>query len=70
MSAVKMSEMAGKDKSALLGSISDMKRELLNLRFQKASGEMQNTSRFREVRVSIARAYTQLNALTNQSSKR
>jgi large subunit ribosomal protein L29 len=69
MTALTMADIVEKDKIALLGLVSDLKRELLNLRFQKASGEMTNTSRFREVRVGIARAYTQLSVLTNQSSR-
>ena len=47
---------------ALMQEIADMKRELLNLRFQKISGELTNTARFREVRKNIARAYTSYNA--------
>ena len=60
MGAIQMNEIVGKDKVSLIASVSELKRELLNLRFQKASGELGNTSRFREVRISIARTYSEL----------
>jgi large subunit ribosomal protein L29 len=50
-------------KDELKGAISTLKRELLNLRFQQASGELENTARFRVVRRNIARANTALKAL-------
>jgi large subunit ribosomal protein L29 len=67
MSAMKMSEVVGKDKASLIATVSDLKRELFNLRFQKASGELGNTARFREVRVAIARAYTEMSKLKHQT---
>jgi large subunit ribosomal protein L29 len=45
--------------------VADLKKELFNLRFQKASGELTNTSRFREARKEIARILTQLRTLKN-----
>ena len=35
-----------------------LKKEQFNLRFQQASGQLENTSRFREVRRDIARIQT------------
>jgi large subunit ribosomal protein L29 len=67
MTALKMTEMKGKDKAALRAQISELKRELLNLRFQKVAGELTNTARFREVRVSIARANTELSTLNTKA---
>jgi large subunit ribosomal protein L29 len=61
MASITMKELQEKDVATLRGHIADWKRELMNLRFQKVSGELSNTSRFREVRVNIARAYTALN---------
>jgi large subunit ribosomal protein L29 len=69
MSALKMAEVIGKDKAALIAQISELKRELLNLRFQKVAGELNNTARFREVRVSIARANTELSKLNRQAKR-
>lgn len=36
----------------------ELKRELMNLRFQKSSGTLEKTHRFKEIRVDIARAKT------------
>ncbi|MCA3773780.1 MAG: 50S ribosomal protein L29, partial [Cutibacterium sp.] len=36
------------------------KEELFNLRFQSATGQLENTARLREVRKDIARVYTVL----------
>lgn len=61
MAALKMKDIVGKSKSELMATITDYKRELMNLRFQRSSGQLENTARFREVRVAIARAYTEIN---------
>jgi large subunit ribosomal protein L29 len=38
--------------------LADMKKEQFNMRFQRASGQLENTSRMREVRRDIARLKT------------
>ena len=38
--------------------VKSLKEELLNLRFQLATGQLENTARIREVRKSIARMKT------------
>lgn len=53
----------GKSAEELQGSVADLKKELFNLRFQKASGELTNTSRFREAKREIARILTHLRTL-------
>jgi large subunit ribosomal protein L29 len=55
------SVMEKKEIEAVLVQISDAKRELLNLRFQKAAGDLKDTSRFKLVRADIARLYTKIN---------
>jgi large subunit ribosomal protein L29 len=40
----------------------DLRKEAFNLRFQKASGQLENTARMREVRRDIARIKTTLTA--------
>jgi large subunit ribosomal protein L29 len=52
--------LKGKSVEELQGAVADLKKELFNLRFQKASGELTNTSRFREAKREIARILTQL----------
>lgn len=52
--------LKGKSAEELQGSVADLKKELFNLRFQQASGELTNTSRFRVAKREIARILTQL----------
>lgn len=49
--------------------LSKLKKEQFNLRFQRASGQLENTSRVREVRRDIARIKTVQAHHRNQSSK-
>ncbi len=53
----------GKTVDELNAHVAELKKELFNLRFQKASGELTNTSRFREAKREIARILTQLRTL-------
>ncbi len=55
----------GKSAEELQGAVADLKKELFNLRFQKASGELTNTSRFGQAKREIARLLTQLRSLKN-----
>ncbi len=57
--------LKGKSVEELQGNVADLKKELFNLRFQKASGELTNTSRFREAKREIARLLTQLRTIKN-----
>ena len=52
---MKASELRGRDDAALRGELTDLKKEQLNLRFQGATGQLENTARIREVRRDIAR---------------
>ena len=47
--------------SDLRSKISDLRKESLNLRFQKSSGQLEKTARIRIVRRQIARIKTVLN---------
>jgi large subunit ribosomal protein L29 len=62
---MKIADIKGKTADELQAMLVERKKELLNLRFRKASGEMENTSRFKQVRKEIARILT----LANQSNK-
>ena len=42
----------------IVDEIAKLKKEQFNLRFQRASGQLQNTARVRQVRRDIARAKT------------
>lgn len=55
----------GKSAEELQGIVADLKKELFNLRFQKAAGELTNQSRFSQARREIARILTHLRTLKN-----
>jgi large subunit ribosomal protein L29 len=48
------------DGDALAEKLKDAKAELFNLRFQNATGQLDNTARLRTVKKDIARIYTVL----------
>ncbi len=54
-------ELRQKSPEELRDVLSSLKKEQFNLRFQQASGQMENTSRFRELRRDVARVMTVLN---------
>lgn len=58
---MKMSELSTKTKDQLLELLVQLKKEALNLRFQKVTGELSNVARIRDVRRTIARVQTLLN---------
>ncbi len=53
-------DFAGKSADELKAQVAELKKELFNLRFQKAAGELSNTSRFRAAKREIARILTHL----------
>lgn len=55
---MKTSELRGKSKEELKGLVLDLKKEQFNLRMQDATGALENKSRIKEVRRTIARAKT------------
>lgn len=58
-------QFKGKTTDELQGKVADLKKELFNLRFQKASGELSNTTRFKAARREIARILTHLRQSKN-----
>jgi len=61
---MKQSELKDKNVDQLNEQLSSLKKEAFNLRFQKASGQLENTARVRVVRRSIARILTILSSKT------
>lgn len=57
---MKASELQGNTVDQLTEKLAGFKREALNLRFQKVTGELENVSRIKVVRRSIARIKTLL----------
>ena len=53
-------ELRDKTPDQLREELSNLKKEAFNLRFQQAIGQLENTSRMREVRRDIARVKTVL----------
>ncbi|GLV52125.1 50S ribosomal protein L29 [Thermobispora bispora] len=51
-------ELRLEDHDTLVQKLKEAKEELFNLRFQAATGQLQNTARLRAVRREIARIYT------------
>jgi large subunit ribosomal protein L29 len=58
----KASELQSKSIEELNGELVDLKKEQFNLRFQQATNQLENTARVRQVRRSIARIQTVVNA--------
>lgn len=52
---MKAADLRIKTNDELKDQLKDLKKEALNLRFQQASGQLEATSRVREVRRDIAR---------------
>lgn len=65
---MKAIDLAGKTADELNESLLDLKKERFNLRFQKASGQLENTARVRQVRRDIARIKTILHAKQKTAS--
>lgn len=57
---MKGTELVGKTKDELTAKLTDLKKEQFNLRFQKATGQLENTARVTQVRRDIARVRTAL----------
>ena len=60
---MKAEELRGKSKDELGDQLLDLRKEQFNLRFQKVSGQLENTARVRQVRRDIARIKSVLNRM-------
>ena len=54
-------EVRDKSKEELLSTLEELKAELFQLRFERATGSIDNPMKIREIRKSIARIKTVLN---------
>jgi large subunit ribosomal protein L29 len=57
---MKIQDLRAKSTDQLKGELTSLKKEAFNLRFRKASGQLENTARVRQVRRDIARIQTLL----------
>ena len=55
---MKASDVRAKTQDQLTDDLASLKKEQFNLRFQKATGQLEKTARVREVRRDIARIKT------------
>jgi large subunit ribosomal protein L29 len=60
MKAAKISDFRARTDDELGTQLGDLQKEQFNLRFQRASGQLENTARVRHVRREIARIKTVL----------
>ena len=58
---MKAQELKDKTVDQLRDELANLKKESFNLRFQQATGQMENTARMRQVRRDTARVKTVLN---------
>lgn len=61
---MKATDVRAKTDDELKTQLADLQKEQFNLRFQKASGQLENTARVRQVRRDIARIQTTLGERT------
>jgi large subunit ribosomal protein L29 len=69
VNAVKIVELKQKTVKELLEELFKVKKEQMNLRFQKSAGERVNPSRIRLLRKTVARIKTVLNILNTKGAK-
>jgi len=62
---MKANEIRNLTTTEIEAKINELKDELFNLRFQLATGQLENTSRIREIRKGIARMKTIINEREN-----
>ena len=55
---MKATELRGRTRDQLVDQLLQLKKEQFNLRFQRATGQLENTARVRAVRRDIARIKT------------
>ena len=55
---MKASDIRTMTEDQLADELAKLKKEQFNLRFQRATGQMENTSRVRQIRRDIARIHT------------
>ncbi len=65
---MKTEDLRTRTADQLKGELLALRKEAFNLRFQKASGQLENTARVRQVRRDIARIQTLLNESARAAS--
>ena len=65
---MKAEELRGQTKDQLTDQLLDLRKEQFNLRFQRATGQLENTARTRVIRRDIARIKTVLGQRRRESA--
>lgn len=65
---MKASELRGKTPDQLREELANLKKEAFNLRFQQATGALENTARMRQVKRDTARVLTILNEKAREAA--
>jgi large subunit ribosomal protein L29 len=68
MKSVKPADLRTRTSDELNDQLETLGKEIFNLRFQRASGQLENTARFRQVRREMARIKTVLGEHQRQAS--
>ena len=68
MKGLKASDLRTRSQDELGDQVDTLGKEIFNLRFQRASGQLENTARVRQVRRQIARIRTILGERRRQAS--
>ena len=63
---MKIDDLKTKSEDELMVELESLKKEAFNLRFQQATGQLENTARVRQVRRSVARVKTILSGKSTQ----
>ena len=69
MKGMKASDIRARTLDELSEEVDTLSKEIFNLRFQRASGQLENTARVREVRRNIARIKTILGERRRQEAR-
>jgi large subunit ribosomal protein L29 len=69
MKATKASDLRGRTPDELNEQAETLGKEIFNLRFQRASGQLENTARVRQARRDIARIKTILGERQRRAAK-
>jgi large subunit ribosomal protein L29 len=66
---MKAGDIRVKTEDELTGELDNLGKEIFNLRFQRANGQLENTARVRQVRRDIARIKTVLGERRSQAAQ-
>ena len=69
MKGMKAADIRARSVDELTEEVETLSKEIFNLRFQRASGQLENTARVRQVRCDIARIKTILGERSRQAAR-